>query len=387
MRAPVPPAGLARKTCHASPHQTVRLFVSRLPSRPGSLTTSPEPPSWSPAHETGLPTASTSPARPTATTTSRRADEPAHDRPPMRPDEAGDGDEQDECDRGSRADDEQHAEDAAVRDTVGAGAAVLDECRPREGPGRDRHGRDGREQAEQRRLDPRLRECERERDDGDPGENPGARLGQKDHRGRQEEEQRPGGAAEPVPERDDEPEPEPERGIREQRERVPVADRALQAGDPARVVGPERGHRLPERAPTRRRTPSSAAEEERERRAAGRPGTTAAARPTTPKARTTSPFASASQERSGAIDHQIVRPPHATRPTAVAAATRPARSRRGSATAPKPHATTTAAAATTAAMPSGAVASVPEAPPSKSAQARSDRDGDRNGRHARAHPA
>ena len=46
------------------------------------------------------------------------------------------------------------------------------------------------------------------------------------------------------------------------------------------------------------------------------------------------PFASASQERSPAIDHQMLRPVQATRPTAAPAATRPARSSRGSAMRP-----------------------------------------------------
>ena len=82
-------------------------------------------------------------------------------------------------------------------------------------------------------------------------------------------------------------------------------------------------------------------------------------------------LARASQERSPAIDHQMLRPVHTTRPIAAAAATMPARSRRGSAMRPRDQPTTSAAATRIAAVPSDAVASVPEAPPAKKAQATS----------------
>ena len=62
---------------------------------------------------------------------------------------------------------------------------------------------------EQRRLDPTLREREHERHDGDPGNEPGARLGQQDHERRREEEHGTGNPAEAVPERETSQSPRP----------------------------------------------------------------------------------------------------------------------------------------------------------------------------------
>src|SRR3954454_19472191 len=120
-----------------------------------------------------------------------------------------------------------------------------------------------------------------------------------------------------------------------------------------------------------RRTAASAAASTRLSERSGRPGAIPAARPTTPTASRTIPLPSASHERSPAIDHQMVRPVQATSPTAPATAATPARSRRGSRTAPHDQPTTIRTAVTTAAVPSVAVASVPDASPAKSAHPRS----------------
>ena len=255
LRAPVPPAGWARKTCHASPHQTVRLFVSRLPSRPGSFTTSPEPPSWSPAQVTGLPTLATSPSRPTDDrTTATAASEAAHDRSRRRVSTSratgtlATSDEHDD-----RADDASTPSDRAVRDAIGASAAVLDERGPREGPAGDENAGPAASSANERRLDPARRQSRARarprrarrrvrRATGSAGSRASPRRGAARRR-----------AAEALAHRGDEPEAEAERGVGEERERVPVADRSLQPRDPAGIVRAERRDRLAEQRPARGR--------------------------------------------------------------------------------------------------------------------------------------
>ena len=153
VRAPVPPAGWARNTCHASPHHTVRLFVSRLPSRPGSFTTSPEPPIWSAAQVNGFPTLAT---RPSAPTTATSATAPTSARTTSRRRVAtsrSTGTRATSASTASRADHDQHAEQPPVRDAIRPRGAVLDESRSRERPPCDDDRRAGCEQPEQRGLD------------------------------------------------------------------------------------------------------------------------------------------------------------------------------------------------------------------------------------------
>ena len=108
---------------------------------------------------------------------------------------------------------------------------------------------DGGEEPEQRGLDAALGQPERQGDDDHRGDQARARLRQQDHdRGRVEQQGacRP---AEALADRDEEPEADPERRVREESEGVPVADRSLQARDAAHVVGAERRNRLAEQGP------------------------------------------------------------------------------------------------------------------------------------------
>ena len=344
VRAPVPPAGLARKTCHDSPHQAVRLFVSRLPKRPGSLTTAPEPPIWSAAQVSGLPTLRTSPVSPSDGDDRDRADEAANDLAPPARDEALDRDESHER-RGRRrrrsrspAPSRAPSETRSARAPPSSTRAGRVNAQPRH---EDRGA--GRKQRQERRLDPLLAEAERERDNREPGEEAGAGLGEEDHERGRVEEQRPRGAAEAVAHRGDEPEAEAERSAREERERVPVADRSLQSRDAPRIVRAERRDRPCRGAPRRGRRRAG-------RRGAARASARAARAGRRPRGRRRRrrggrvPCASASQERSPAIDHHTVSPVHATSAITAAPATVPARSRRGRVTRPSDQPTISRAA-------------------------------------------
>ena len=321
----MPPAGLATKISHASPHQTVRLFVSRLPSRPGSFTTSPEPPTWSTAHVNGLPTLRTRPASPTTTTSATAPTSAAHDPAAAAGDEPRHRHLRDEDEHDDGSADGERTEDRAVGDAVGTGAAVLDECRAGERPPGDDQCRGQRERAEQAGLDPVLRLPEHEGDHDESCDEAGARLRQQKHEPGGVEEQGargPGEAAAGAAERGDEPETEAEGGIGEERERIPVADRALQPGDPARIVRAEGRDRLAEERPDEDDA-ERGGQEQRQRAQRARRVRRPAASPTTPNASRTIPFASASQERSPAIDHHTLRPIQATSPIAAAAAATP----------------------------------------------------------------
>ena len=291
-------------------------------------------------------------------------DEAPHDVPPSGCDEPLDGNEGNEREHGKRADHHQHAEQPSIRDTIGPGGAVLDDGRSRKGPAGNDDRRAGCEEPEQRGLDAAVREDEHQGDDDCRRDHACARLREQDHeRGRVEQrERRPAGRSargrrRAATDRARARRPPGARGRSSSRSipsgarRCPHRrDRA--PGQPCRAM-PRRGLRRARRRGGARAT------------APAGPGSTPAARPTRPKASRTMAFARASQERSPAIDHQMLRPVHATRPIAAAAATMPARSSRGSATRPRDQPTTSAAATRIAAVPSGAVASVPEAPPAK----------------------
>ncbi len=194
----------------------------------------------------------------------RRAHEGAHDVAAAALDEPRGRDEGHEQDDGCRACDDEEAERGTVGDAVGVGTAVLDERGPRERPRADDHGGKGGEQAEQSSLETALGEHEGERHDRDPGEHARSGLGQQDDEGGAEEEQRTRRPAEPPPDRDDEPEAESERRIREERERVPVADRPLQPRHAARIVRPDPRNHLPDERPREHPT-ERPGEDERQR--------------------------------------------------------------------------------------------------------------------------
>ena len=379
VRAPVPPAGLARKICHDSPHQAVRLFVSRLPKRPGSFTTAPEPSIWSAAQVSGLPTLRTSAASPSAATTATVPTRPrttSRRRPATR------------RSTGTRATSARttaapitipHAEQGAVGDTIRTRAAVLDEGRARERPpGHEDRGA-GRKQRLERRLDPPLAEPERESDNREPGEEAGAGLGQEDHERGRIEEQRPRGAAEAVAHRGDEPEAEAERSAREERERVPVADRSLQSRDAPRIVRAERRDRLAEERPDEDGA-EQGGEEQRERAHGPPPGQAGGREADDAEGEEDD---SLGERIPGAVARD--RPPHGQpgprderdhgRSGSGARAIEAGEGHDGRATTRRP----AAAATITAAVPSDAVAPVPDAPPAKSAQPEKDGGGREHG--------
>ena len=126
--------------------------------------------------------------------------------------------------------------DRSGGDAIRMSAAVLDKSRLRERPCGDEDCRAGREEPEQRRLDSVLREPEREHDNRDACKKARARLRQQEHECRRVQEQGTCRSAETVADRGDEPEAEPERGVGEECERVPVSDRPLQTRNPAGVV-------------------------------------------------------------------------------------------------------------------------------------------------------
>ena len=108
---------------------------------------------------------------------------------------------------------------------------------------------DGGEEPEQRGLDAALGQPERQGDDDHRGDKARARLRQQDHDRGRVEQQGASRPAEALADRDEEPEADPERRVREESEGIPVADRALQARDAANVVGAERRNRLAEQRP------------------------------------------------------------------------------------------------------------------------------------------
>ena len=91
-----------------------------------------------------------------------------------------------------------------------------------------------------------------ERNDGDSREQTGTGLSQEHDEPGQIEQERPDETREAHALDVEEPEAEAQRCVGKEGERIPVSDRALQAGDTAHVVGPERRDRLPEERPRER---------------------------------------------------------------------------------------------------------------------------------------
>ncbi len=225
------------------------MFVSRLRSRPGSFATSPEPPIWSAAQRERVPHARNEADRSGHGDERNGTDERTHDIPPSGLDETLDGDEGDEREHEKGAEHDQHAEQPPVRDAIRPRGAVLDESGSRERPARDDDPGDGGKEPEQRGLDTALGQPERQGDDDHRGDQARARLRQQDHDRGRVEQQGASRPAEALADRDEEPEAEPERRVREESEGIPVADRSLQARDAAHVVGAERRNRLAEQGP------------------------------------------------------------------------------------------------------------------------------------------
>ena len=136
--------------------------------------------------------------------------------------------------------------------------------------------------------------------------------------------------------RDDEPETEAERGVREKRERVPVADRSLQPGDAAGIVRAERRDRLAEQRPDE---DGAEADREKERERPNRACRAGGGREADDAEREQDDALGESVPRAVAGDRPPDREagPGDERDRATLRRRRPARSRRGSATdAPRP---------------------------------------------------
>ena len=259
--APQPPHGSARNSSHACVHHVQRWFELTSATRPAPVVT---------CTAGGL--RKSSHARPRSTVSEngqdgdRRGDSAGCEErtADAAPDRIGRGETREpkggDEDAG-RADEEEHAEDGAVRLALRVQGARLGDDRAEERPRGDRDGRDARERERARRFEPRPPDDEPHGERRERGEHAAARGGEGEGDER-EEEQRGGARAHTdrmlAPR--SEPQPQRERRGKQQRKAVPVLDRRLQAGA-AVGVGPERGDDRAEERPD-----DDHAEQRRERR-------------------------------------------------------------------------------------------------------------------------
>ena len=153
-----------------------------------------------------------------------------------------------EHDDDGRADEGDDAEDLSIRHPVRVRREVLRQARARERPTRDDERRTGSCEQEQPAPHALLREQEPESDQADRDDDARSREGEHQRQRRDVDEECPGDAKDAAMGvgRGD-PEPEDDRDVREERERVPVVDRLVQAPDA--LVLRERGHGLRDESP------------------------------------------------------------------------------------------------------------------------------------------
>ena len=158
-------------------------------------------------------------------------------------------------------DEREHAEDRPVRDTIRTGRDVLRQRRPRERPGADENRRPGRATSRSPLATRSWPISEPQRDHADRDDDTGARERQQQRERRDVDEQRAEHAnGSTMRTLGAEPEPEHDRDVRQQRERVPVPDRLAKPRD-AVSFGIERGNGLRDE-----RVHEGRADDERERR-------------------------------------------------------------------------------------------------------------------------
>ena len=152
-----------------------------------------------------------------------------------------------------RADERENAEHRTVGLAIRQGREILRQARARERPARDRKRRPGGGDEEQAALHALGREEQPERENPDADDESSAREREHERERRDVHEQSAGNANSPsMRALRAEPEAEHDRDVGEQRERIPVIDRLVEARDA--LVLRESGHGLCDDSPHQRRT-------------------------------------------------------------------------------------------------------------------------------------